>query len=625
MLPFLIFILLVSPIFGLQANPEEEEDYDFGEVAGLSLNDSVLVFSDEVDEFQEAAVTIMLDEIEQLKNTVGEKEEEIQQLHSQIESLKQSNEKEKLALKEKFENEKIALVGEWETKMNNAEQEKIALVREWEAKMNNAEQKASLEKANYERQLSNKNILTRFLSFRLRNNEKKARISRDVIEAQNKKLHFLGRERKTYQEKNKVNLKQAYLQAEAIMKLEAQKAELKEALRHEVKLQQDYCNLTNLIQNDHIDNFPSYVTMMTKSLVEQSGELDKLRSFLDDESQIQIYMTDLLEEMKKLNETFNADIEDWDLLERLNELVKVQSESLISLKPTISYIVNNNSGFEYEVNEDGLLKSISPCQCLPNTNETGFSLTGIQFQCPTGQAVPATQEESGISLCSDGRCPETFTEDLCVDKRTLWSEWTPCRSPNCLVEATRSRNKGREVEAKGVKPAIIEESSTLNVTIPEGYSLSVFAIGGGGGFGYKGSSRGGYKNVLVDNHSNQSTLELTITVGEGGDYNTAGGLTTIRGLPEYISASGASYGGGFRSVEPLPDLCGTSIAWGTDGSVNHYNDIGQGGVIVDGRKPTRQYNRDGEGFGAGGGYNKHGYGANPGYKGVVVLSLCKSV
>ena len=143
--------------------------------------------------------------------------------------------------------------------------------------MNNAEQKASLEKANYERQLSNKNILTRFLSFRLRNNEKKARISRDVIEAQNEKLHILGRERKTYQEKNKVNLKQAYLQAEAIMKLEAQKTELKEALRHDVKLQQEYCNLTDLIQNDHIDNFPSYVTMMTKSLVDQSGELDKLR------------------------------------------------------------------------------------------------------------------------------------------------------------------------------------------------------------------------------------------------------------------------------------------------------------------------------------------------------------
>ena len=226
------------------------------------MNESVLVFSDEADEeslFQEAAVTIMLDEIEQLRNTIGEKEEEVQQLHLQIDSLKQANEKEKLALEEKYE------------------KEKIELVRGWEAKMNNAEQKASLEKTNYERQLSNKNILTRFLSFRLRNNEKKARISRDVIEAQNEKLHILGRERKTYQEKNKVNLRQAYLQAEAIMKLEAQKTELKEALRHDVKLQQDYCNLTDLIQNDHFDNFPAYVTMMTESLVDQSGELDKLR------------------------------------------------------------------------------------------------------------------------------------------------------------------------------------------------------------------------------------------------------------------------------------------------------------------------------------------------------------
>merc|ERR1712192_303038 len=111
-------------------------------------------------------------------NRIGEKEEEVQQLHLQIDSLKQANEKEKLALEEKYE------------------KEKIELARGWEAKMNNAEQKASLVKTNYERQLSNKNILTRFLSFRLRNNEKKARISRDVIEAQNETLNILGRERK---------------------------------------------------------------------------------------------------------------------------------------------------------------------------------------------------------------------------------------------------------------------------------------------------------------------------------------------------------------------------------------------------------------------------------------------
>ena len=76
--------------------------------------------------------------------------------------------------------------------------------------MKNAEERASLEKAKYEKLLSNKNVLTRFLSFRLRNNEKKARVPRDVIEAQNEKLQILGAERKTYQEKNKVHLKLAY-------------------------------------------------------------------------------------------------------------------------------------------------------------------------------------------------------------------------------------------------------------------------------------------------------------------------------------------------------------------------------------------------------------------------------
>ena len=54
--------------------------------------------------------------------------------------------------------------------------------------MKNAEEKSNSEKAKYEKLLSNKNVLTRFLSFRLRNNEKKARVPRDVIEAQNEML-----------------------------------------------------------------------------------------------------------------------------------------------------------------------------------------------------------------------------------------------------------------------------------------------------------------------------------------------------------------------------------------------------------------------------------------------------
>ena len=69
-------------------------------------------------------------------------------------------------------------------------------------------------------------------------------------------------------------------------------------------------------------------------------------------------MAQVLEEMKKLNVTFSTDTEgnmrkcgdrpfhsfssEWDLLGSLIKLVKVQSDSLNALKPTISYIVNNN-------------------------------------------------------------------------------------------------------------------------------------------------------------------------------------------------------------------------------------------------------------------------------------------
>ena len=98
-----------------------------------------------------------------------------------------------------------------------------------------------------------------------------------VIDAQNEKLRILGEERKTYQEKNKVFLRQAFLQADEIMRQEKQKTALKEALKSEVALQQDYCNLTELLQRDQIENFPSYVTLLTKTLMDQTEEMKKLR------------------------------------------------------------------------------------------------------------------------------------------------------------------------------------------------------------------------------------------------------------------------------------------------------------------------------------------------------------
>ena len=155
---FLLLFLLISSIFGSPTNPDEG-DYDFDEVVGLSLNDTVLVFSDEADEeepFEGAAVTIMLAEMEQLRTIVGEKEEEVQRLHSQIVLLEKSNEKEKLALEQKHKEEKIALSRDFNREINKSKEEKIALAEEWEAKVNKVERKASLEEAKYNKLLSSK-------------------------------------------------------------------------------------------------------------------------------------------------------------------------------------------------------------------------------------------------------------------------------------------------------------------------------------------------------------------------------------------------------------------------------------------------------------------------------------
>ena len=183
-----------------------------------------------------------------MKNTVWEKEAEIEKLNTQIESNKFLYAEEKKNLKVKWENEKAALVKDQDSK-----------------------------KAQYEKELTNNRVLIRFLSYRVRDKDNRAKISRDVIEAQNEKLRFLADERKTYQEKNNMFLKQAYLQADEIMRQEKQKTALKEALTIDESLQQDYCNLTKLLKENTVVNFPSYVALLTKTLTDQTEEINKLR------------------------------------------------------------------------------------------------------------------------------------------------------------------------------------------------------------------------------------------------------------------------------------------------------------------------------------------------------------
>merc|ERR1711963_1036805 len=126
----------------------------------FSYNNSVEVTSDEGEvSLKEAATSLLLAEIEQLKNKTWEKETEIEELHSQIEAMKSkfAQEKETLAheskrqeeaLIEKYENEKSSMKTESENKMaslvEDFKNEKTALVEEWNQTVKNLEKSKSL-------------------------------------------------------------------------------------------------------------------------------------------------------------------------------------------------------------------------------------------------------------------------------------------------------------------------------------------------------------------------------------------------------------------------------------------------------------------------------------------------
>ena len=106
--------LMVFAFFGYvsatsMASLDDEYDFD-GLEEDSALSDSVNVTTREEDvSLQETATSLLLAQIEQLKNTVWEKEAEIEKLNTQIESNKSLYAEEKKKIKVKWENEKAAL------------------------------------------------------------------------------------------------------------------------------------------------------------------------------------------------------------------------------------------------------------------------------------------------------------------------------------------------------------------------------------------------------------------------------------------------------------------------------------------------------------------------------------
>ena len=89
-------------------------------------------------------------------------------------------------------------------------------------------------------------------------------------------------------------------------------------------------------------------------------------------------------------------------------------------------------GFDYEVNEKGLLEAITPCQCLPKTENTSLAISGIQFSCPAGWVDQVSEKVIQSWLCV--RCSFCHLRHLCMaltEKRGRdLSQWRMSCEPN---------------------------------------------------------------------------------------------------------------------------------------------------------------------------------------------------
>ena len=243
------------------------EDYDFDM---SDLNETVVISTNGSAEelsWDEAITQLYLTDIEMLKTLVKKQEADINELHEDNRKNLNQWEVKTSSMQKEWKDEKKELEAKWTLDEKLLLQQMATEKGDWEREKNMIQKKQEKDTKILNNRITNKNVLIRFLTFRVKNGGKRAKISGNTIKAQNEKLKALGKERKSYQEKNKMNLRQAYLQAGVIMKQETQKTALKEALKKEVDLRHDFYNLTELSKPTEVDveDFPAYVQMMTKT------------------------------------------------------------------------------------------------------------------------------------------------------------------------------------------------------------------------------------------------------------------------------------------------------------------------------------------------------------------------
>jgi len=556
------------------------------------------------------------------------------------------------------------------------------------------EHKEEVKNLEIERKKSVDNIEDKIKKAKQSNNNQEMLVGfmRDLVAIDNAKLHncmskmqtqdveltVLSEERQEYQRKNEMNLKNSFKQVELIKILENEKSALKDT----------YNTRNSQVGNTFIDpeienaeEFPQYAKFLTKTLADQADKINRMSEQMEVDDKVEERMQLILEELEGLNFTFTSDSSHWGLLDKYQVIVTQQASSLAALGPALTSLVEIGARkYDYQMNTEGKVLDVTPCQCIPKIDQAGVTPSHLSFSCPPG-TVSSTSLQATLNLeCPDGLCPPDLADAQCGDFHAMpWSDWKPClgSANECLVNSYRTRKVrndsggiSEETELQGLsRNPLIYIASTVapntktNVTmihsdenypfslyLPAGLRLGIFLVGGGGGAddSYSGSS--GFFEYEEWTVPQDKLYDFFLTLGSGGDYSSGAPTTLAISQPkdqrEYgnfwsLTANGGGnsrgqgWSGGSSELggwnggngqdeyngngNSLPAPCSplVSLSPGQTGTYDS-DGTGGGGVIVNDIKPDKRWKRDGEGFGAGGGEDNY-----DGYAGVAVIMVCQ--
>jgi len=241
----------------------------------------------------------------------------------------------------------------------------------------------------------------------------------------------------------------------------------------------------------------------------------------------------------------------------------------------------------------------------------------------------------------------------CVENQVVGNTTAVCQCGVDHCTVGKKCAKGRCSLRPSVVKEIVTSSQTLTSTL-FGQRVGIFTMGGGGGgVNDKGGSSGFFKYQEFGPLFGTNTINVVIGGGGIGSSSSSGGtdggqtkVTLVENGASVIGLGGGKNGGngwsggsegkaggtngasasdvsGNGSGAPLPTVCGGAIslrpgAGGPAGGPKNNEGGGGGGVIVDGKKPSKTYSWDGEGYGAGGG-DSYSDSVNNGYDGVAII------